>query len=70
MPRPVPSEGRWIDRHRVLHFYASDELAAWIDEEMRRTGRSKTQVIVDALEEQRAKDRPLGRPTRRPSKGR
>jgi hypothetical protein len=36
-----------------VNFYADDELRAWIDEEMRRTGKSKTQVIVDALQEVR-----------------
>jgi hypothetical protein len=39
-------------RHQ-LSFYASDELRAWIEEEMGRTGMSKTQVIVEALEQQR-----------------
>ncbi|MGE5761852.1 MAG: hypothetical protein ACM37V_15990 [Gemmatimonadota bacterium] len=53
MPRPVPPEGRWTDRHRVISFYASDELITWIEEEMRRSGRSKTQVIVAALEKER-----------------
>jgi hypothetical protein len=53
MPRPVPPEGRWTERHRLVSFYASDEIRAWIDEQMRRTGESKTQVIVRALEEQR-----------------
>ena len=53
MPRPRPPEGRWNDRYRVLHFYASDELRAWIEQEMRETGKSKTQVIVEALEEHR-----------------
>ena len=36
-----------------MSFYASDELRAWIKEEMGRTGMSKTQVIVEALEQQR-----------------
>jgi hypothetical protein len=53
MPRPIPPEGRWTDRHRLVSFYASDELRAWIEDEVRRTGKSKTQVIVDALEAQR-----------------
>ena len=56
MPRPVPPEGRWIDRHRPVAFYASGDLIAWIEEEMGRTGKSKTQVIVGALEEQQHKD--------------
>ena len=50
MPRPVPPEGRWTERHKLMSFYISDELRAWIDEEVRRTGKSKTQIIVDALE--------------------
>jgi hypothetical protein len=49
----VPPEGRWTERHRLVSFYASDEVRAWIEDEMRRTGRSKTQVIVQALEAQR-----------------
>ena len=57
MPRPIPPEGRWTDRHRLVSFYASDELRAWIEEEMHRTGRSKTQVIVDALEAQHRSQR-------------
>jgi hypothetical protein len=55
MPRPVPPEGRWTDRHRLVSFYASDELREWIDEEVRRSGMSKTQVIVGALEAKRRK---------------
>ena len=53
MPHPVPPNGRWTDRHRLVSFYASDELRAWLEEEVRRTGRSKTQVIVEALERSR-----------------
>lgn len=53
MPDPVPPEGRWTDRHRLVSFYASDELRAGNEEEMGRTGMSKTQVIVEALEQQR-----------------
>jgi hypothetical protein len=53
MPRPVSPQGRWEDRHRLVNFYAPNELRAWIEEEMRRTGQSKTQVIVGALEEAR-----------------
>jgi hypothetical protein len=37
----------------LVSFYASDEIREWIDEEMHRTGESKTQVIVKALEERR-----------------
>lgn len=54
MPRPVPPEGRWVERHRLVSFYASDELREWLDQEVRRTGKSKTQIIVQALEQQRA----------------
>jgi hypothetical protein len=57
MPRPVPPEGRWTERHKLMSFYVSDDLRAWIDEEARRTGKSKTQVIVDALEEARQRMR-------------
>ena len=53
MPRPLPPDGSWTDQHRRVTFYASEELHEWIEEEMRRTGKSKTQVIVDALEAQR-----------------
>lgn len=53
MPRPVPPDGRWTDRHRLVSFYASDALREWLEEEVRRTGRSKTQVIVQALERAR-----------------
>lgn len=57
MPRPIPPEGRWTDRHRLVSFYASDELREWIEAEMGRTDKSKTQVIVDALESQRRAQR-------------
>jgi hypothetical protein len=57
MPRPVPPEGRWTDRHRLVSFYAADDLRKWIDNEVERTGKSKTQVIVDALEADRKKRR-------------
>lgn len=54
MPRPVSPKGRWEDRHRLVNFYAPDDLREWIEEEMRRTGQSKTQVIVGALEDVRS----------------
>jgi hypothetical protein len=53
VPRPIPPEGRWTERHRLVSFYASDDLREWIESEVRRTGKSKTQVIVQALEHQR-----------------
>ncbi len=68
MPRPVPPEGRWTDHHRLVSFYASDELRAWIEEAMGRTRMSKTQVIVHALEElRRATTARGGRPRRPPT---
>lgn len=30
MPRPVPFEGPWTDRYRVVGFYASEELRDWL----------------------------------------
>jgi hypothetical protein len=59
-------KGRWEDRHRLVNFYAPGDLRAWIEEEIRRTGKSKTQVIVDALEEVRRAHRSSGRYVRRP----
>jgi predicted DNA-binding protein len=56
MPRPVPPEGRWTERHKLVSFYASDELRAWLDAEVKRTGRTKTQVIVEALARLRSAD--------------
>jgi hypothetical protein len=61
MPRPAPPEGPWDDRHHRVTFYASDELLAWVEEEMGLTGRSKTQVIVHALEQQRRRPGPRRR---------
>lgn len=66
MPRPVSLEGRWDARHKLVAFYASDDLREWIEEEMQRTGKSKTQVIVDALEDVRRADTSRGRHSRRP----
>ena len=66
MSRRRGGEGRWTDRHRVVHLYASDDLIEWIEEEMRRTGASKTQVIVAALEERRQAGSSRRRPVRRP----
>jgi hypothetical protein len=57
MPRPVSPGGLWDDSHRRVTFYASEDLLDWIEDEMRRTGLSKTQVIVEALEEFRTKRR-------------
>jgi len=70
MARPRSPEGPWTDRHRLVNFYAPDDLRAWIEEEMRRTGKSKTQVIVGALEEQRRESTPRGRRSRPPASDR
>lgn len=66
MPRPVSPEGRWEERHRLVNFYADDELRAWIEEEMHRSGQTKTQVIVGALHEIRNARTSRGRSQRRP----
>jgi hypothetical protein len=36
-----------------LTFYVPDDLLEWIEEEVRTTGKTKTQVIVEALGELR-----------------
>jgi hypothetical protein len=61
MVRLTSPEGRWNDRHRLVNFYASDDLRAWIEDEMLRTRKSKTQVIVHALEQQRQRPGPRRR---------
>jgi hypothetical protein len=66
MPRPVSPVGRWEERHRLLNFYADDDVRAWIEDEMRRTGESKTQVIVGALQEVRNARASRGRSRRTP----
>ncbi|MGH9821632.1 MAG: hypothetical protein ACREDR_00015 [Blastocatellia bacterium] len=40
-----------------MSFYIPDALRAWINEEVRRTEKSKTQIIVDTLEEARRRIR-------------
>ena len=62
-PRPVSPEGRWEERHRLVN-YADDDLRAWIEEEVRRTGQSKTQVIVGTLQQVRNARTSRGRPRR------
>jgi len=64
LPRPASPEGCWEDRHRLVN--TSDDLRAWIREEMRRTGKSKTRIIVDTLEEVRKTSRSRGRHSRQP----
>jgi hypothetical protein len=39
-----------------VNFYAPDDLRAWIEEDMRRAGQSKTQVIAGAPEEVQSPD--------------
>ena len=41
--------GSWEDQHKRVTFYCPTQLLALIEEEMQRSGRSKTSVIVDAL---------------------
>jgi hypothetical protein len=65
MPRRVSPQGPWEERHRRVTFYAEDDLRAWIEDEMRRTGQSKTEVIVGALEEARSARTPAGGHSRR-----
>lgn|GEM_PF-5331570 len=52
MPRPKPPTGGWEATNQRLTFYCPVELAAAIEVEMAGSGRSKTQVIVDALRAQ------------------
>ncbi len=42
---------RWEDTHQRVTFYCSVALREAIEEEMRRSGRSKSQVIADAVRE-------------------
>ncbi len=42
-------KGRWEDTHQRVTFHCSVALREAIEEEMRRSGRSKSRVIVDAL---------------------
>lgn len=49
MPRPRPEAGTWEDLNRRVTFYCPLDLLEEIECEMEATGRSKTQVIIDAL---------------------
>lgn len=42
-------KGRWEDTHQRVTFHCSVVLRQAIEEEMQRSGRSKSRVIVDAL---------------------
>lgn len=49
MPRPRPDAGAWEDLNRRVTFYCPVDLLEAIEAAMQDTGRSKTQVIIDAL---------------------
>ena len=49
MPRPRPPEGTWEDLNRRVTFYCPPDLLEAIEAARQDTGRSKTQVILDAL---------------------
>lgn len=49
MPRPKSPDGGWEDVNQRTTFYCPTDLLQAINEAMVATGRSKTQVIVDAL---------------------
>ena len=40
---------RWEDTHQRVTFYCPHDLLAAVETEMRRSGRSKSKVIVDAI---------------------
>lgn len=63
MPRPKPVDGGWEDHHPRITFYCDVEVAAAIEDAMALSGRSKTQVIVDALREHLAVPRGRHRAT-------
>lgn len=53
-PEPPPRRGErrlisWEEAHKRVTFYCSLELIRAVEAEMRRSRRTKTQVIVDAL---------------------
>ena len=45
------SGGTWEESHQRVTFHCPVELRKAIEEEVRRSGRSKSRVIVDALRE-------------------
>lgn len=50
MPRPRPTDGTaWEDRHRQVAFYCPVDLLELLNQQAASSGRSKTQVVVDAL---------------------
>jgi hypothetical protein len=52
VPRAKPETGGWDDRNRRVTFYCPVDVEEAIDGAIAATGRSKTQVIVDALRAQ------------------
>lgn len=52
MPRRKPESGGWEETHQRVTFYCPVELADAIATRSVATGRSKTQLIVDALRAQ------------------
>ncbi len=49
--RPSPPAMPWEASHRRVTFYCPEDLLHAIEAEMVRSGRSKSRVIVDALQE-------------------
>ncbi|MHB8394400.1 MAG: ribbon-helix-helix domain-containing protein [Candidatus Dormibacteria bacterium] len=49
VPPANPASAVWEAAHRRLTFYCSHEMLAAIQAERSRSGRSKTQIINDAL---------------------
>lgn len=46
-PQPI---GTWENNHRRVTFYCSLELVQKLEAEISRSGRSKSRIIVDAIE--------------------
>ncbi len=46
----VPAEERWEDSHTRVTFYCPVSLVKTVESEVANSGRSKSQVIVDALQ--------------------
>ena len=48
-PRSVEQATTWEEAHQRVTFHCPKALVAMIEREMRRSGRSKSRVIVEAL---------------------
>ena len=48
-PPSTVDAARWEDTHQRVTFYCPRDLLAAVEAEMRRSGRSKSKVIVDAI---------------------